>query len=279
MSGIDFDMGDVGRGIGGPFGKFIGKNGGAIAGTFINPYSGLGTLLGAQFDEQTRQKVRQEELVQDERRFAKNILATGQRNVGAVRDVYGVLPDTINRKSMKYRNLGIALENKARLGGTIENQASAVRDAGMQSLTGGAAVGAAATTGSAASRGLLGSSLDQQARQALLSTYLGGRDKVAAATEASRQGSKAALDQQRMQQEQISTQRGNVSQIMALQGQQGALRQANAVVPYTNFGNFMGGAMSLAADGQRQEAQGALGLKFLSGTGASTGAKSSKVGA
>jgi len=301
-----FDMGDVGRSIGGPFGGWIGKNGGAVLGSIIgstinpysglgtllgasdigrsigsivNPYSGLGTLLGAQMDEQTRQKVRQEELVSDQRRFAKNIMKKGEANVGAVRDAYGVIPDSITRQSMKNRSFGVALENKARLGGAIENQASAVRDAGMQSLTGGAAVGEAATRGSSASRGLLGSSLDQQARQGLLATYLGGRDKVAAATQASRQGSQAALDQQRMQQEQISTQRGNVSQIMALQGQQGALRQATAAVPYTNFGNFMGNAMSLAADGQRQEAQGAMGLQFLSKTGASTGAKSTKVGA
>lgn len=277
--GLEIKTGGLGTLGGAGAGAGIGAMFGGPVGAMIG--LGLGSMAGGFLDQQELQRQQGDALAAQQARVAAQNAAQ-RRNISNVRQIYGTLPDKKpNDQNVKAgAHLNRTLTNRARIGGAINNNASALRDAGGANMAAGANAALAATNASSVSRGLLGSSVEGRGKQALLATYLGGRSNLAAGVEAGRQSQWNALDSARMMQEQGIRAGGSVPASLALRGMSSTLQGAKLMIPSTIFGNMVGDAVSLVGSGLKSAEQGGQGLDFFrAGAGAKSGSAPTNVSA
>jgi len=167
------------------------------------------------------------------------------------------------RDPSKYQDIGKTLQNRSVIQGGIDQQAGAVRDAGRMGITGAAQAAGANTRAVGASRGLMGSSIDQGARQNLLGSYAGARADLAGHVQATKQGGWDAI---RGQQNAFEGAAAGGSRI---QGQLGSLSAlgtisgARAQQPMAAMGNMLNMGLGTLNQGMLAEAQGGQGMQAL----------------
>jgi hypothetical protein len=185
--------------------------------------------------------------------------AFGKKNKSSTFTPY----DTRRQDASFYQNLNKTLSTRSQLAGGIEDSASATRDAGTAQLTSGAQGATASLKGSLADNGLLGSSIGDSAKQALLAQFAGGRGNVAAAVEDTRQSGWDSLKTSQLGFERSV--RGGSDISGQLQGLQRAnlIGGAKASMPYTMFGNLINTGAGLLSQGAVAEAQGGQGVAAL----------------
>jgi hypothetical protein len=149
------------------------------------------------------------------------------------------------------------------LAGGIESNATAVRDAGAAQLTGAGQQAAVAQRGASLDRGLMGSSLDESARKALLGQFVAGRSNVAQAAESARQGGWDALKSGQNQFEAIARGGSDITGQMRGISTANQLAGARAQMPYALFGNLLSSGMGVFGAGARSEAAGGAGFSAL----------------
>lgn len=230
--------------------------GGAVLGTAIG--GPLGGVMGAQFGQnQDAQRAQEKATNQQQAAFAADLAARKQQ-VGQIGTLFG----DINSAGDK----GKATLAHGQFAGQIEGQAQNVRDISQQGLLAGAQQHNAAIKGALASRGLLGSSLEQSAKQSLLGTYLGGRAATAGATEGTRIGGWNTLTQERQGLQNLALQGGNIMPQIGAMGQASMLGQALRNIPITAFGNQLAIGGQLIGQASMMAAQGGQGLQAFGGS-------------
>lgn len=239
---------------------------GAAMGTMIAP--GVGTAIGAgaglilgglQGSMSGSAEKKQKALLEAQQEAIRQEGIRRDKNVGKVRDIYGALPT----QGEKYRDVGKALENQSSISGAIGEQASAVRSAGQTNLTNSAQAAGASLRGSMASRGLLGSSLDDSNRQRLLGSYLGGKANLATGVADVRQGARDSLKQEQLGLEGAMLQGGDISGQISGMARVGAVNQARSALPYRAMGSLMGDTMGFVTEGAKAYQQGGQGLESI----------------
>jgi hypothetical protein len=253
---------------------------GAAMGTMVMP--GIGTAVGAvaggalgafQGSQQNKAAKAAAAQARRQQRMIDREIERRKKNVGRVQEQSGDVDSTV----MAGGNVDKAVRNRSMLGGAIEGNVSAVRDAGMLGVTEGAAKVSQDTNASLSERGLVGSSLDASAKEAVLGNYLGGRADVAGAAEQTRQGGWDAIKANQLQMENaIRTGGANIGGTLVAQTALGATQQAQAGIPGQVAGNVLTNAGSMIGAYQVGEAGRAPaslpGLGTGGGKGTATGA-------
>jgi len=156
-----------------------------------------------------------------------------------------------------------AILRHGQIAGNIESNAQVVRDAGMAQLTGEGQRAAVAQRAASLSRGLLGSSLDDSARRALLSQYAANRANVAQATEAARRSGWGAMRGQQQAFEAAARSGADINAQLQRMSVASQIAGARAQMPYVAFGNLLNSGIALLDAGMRTEAAGGRGLTAL----------------
>ncbi len=168
--------------------------------------------------------------------------------------------DTRRQNAAFYQKRDKTLLAHSGIAGGIERRADAVRDAGMADLTGGAQQAAVAQRAASASRGLLGSSLDESARKMLLAQYSGGRASVASAAEGTREAGWQGVRSRQRQLEGAAMGGQRMNSVLGRTSVASEIAGARAQLPVTFFGNLLNSGLGIADMGLRAGAQGGQGF-------------------
>ena len=249
----------------------VGAGSGAVAGvgvgTAIMP--GWGTVIGGVAGgaigglggyAQMQKRLSDDRALAGQRAAIKREVGRRQKTVGSVRKTFG---DLWSMEKDRRGDIAGATKRHGELAGAVENEASAVRDFGTLDTAQGASSAAAGVRGASLNRGLLGSSLNQSAREQLLAGYAGGLGNVAAATEDSRQGSWDALKDRQLGMEGLATPGADIGNLLRSSEAASAIAGARKQIPVTYFGNLLNTGIGVADAGARAEAQGGVGLRAL----------------
>lgn len=161
-----------------------------------------------------------------------------------------------------HQDIGKTLNARANIQGQIDTEASAALDAGRQDLTSSTQQAAAGVRQAAASRGLMGSSIDTGAKTALLGGLAGGKSNLAASVDAVKRGGWNAVNSSQQGFEaaagggNISPQMGSLSTASLAAGARGQMGTAM-------LGNMVGQGLGVLRHGALAEAQGGQGLRAL----------------
>jgi hypothetical protein len=251
----------AGAQVGGPWGAAIG----GVAGL------GMG-FLGGSAAQKAQQAQKKALALQEAAQRAE--MQRRAQGVGAARTAFGDVADFgqsfysgsgagAAQDPSKFQDLKATELAHAQISGGIEDQASAVRDAGMQGLTTGAQQAKVAMNASTSQRGLMGSSLTDAAKQQLLGQYVSGRGDVAGAVAGTRQSGAQNITQMRQGFESAANAGDTISGQVASIGKQGAIESAKSQIPYTMFGNLLNTGIGTLNQGMQASAQGGAGVSAL----------------
>lgn len=253
----------VGTGTGAASGALMGAPlgpWGALVGGLIGAGAGaLGGMGQKKANKNAKNALKQQQAVIQGEIHARN------QDVGAVRAKFGDVGG-LKTAPTTGQSAVQTLQNHGDLAGGIEGQATATRDAGLQQLTGAGQQAAASQRGISLSRGLMGSSLDESARQVLLSQYAGGRSDVATATEGVRDAGWQGVQRQQLGLEDKALGGQRMGGILEAMRQDSQIAGARAQMPYTEFGNLLSTGLGLARAGAVAGEEGSSGGKaFIPG--------------
>lgn len=265
-----------GAASGAMMGAMVGGPVGAVAGGVIG--LGVGALGGV---GQSKARKAQEAAIRAQQEMVRAEMGRRAQGVAKARetfgDVWSFANKDINAKNKfqtsgewydqqdpsKFQNLGKTITRHGEIAGGIESQAGVVREAGQQQLGDSAQQAAVANRASMANRGLMGSSLGESAKQALLAQYAGNRANLAAGVEATRQGGWDAIRSRQAQFENMAQGGQRITGQQMAGANASAIAGARAQMPVATFGNLLNTGLGVFQAGALAEAQGGAGLSAL----------------
>lgn len=225
--------------------------GAAVGGTFGPPGAAIGAVAGGviggvggfmQGKAQKKQKQKQKQLVAMQAEMQRQEQARRDQNVATVRDTFGVLPGI----SEQHRNLDKTLTNRSQITNTIDQQAGNARDQVLANNVDAAATANNQTTASLAQRGMIGSSVDENARKNVLSDYALGRSNAVGANNAVQSNGWALVNGRRKPLENLASNGMSTSEIMQKSSELNDIKQARIGTEYGIYGKVGGAILDTA---------------------------------
>lgn len=213
---------------------------GALVGTAIAP--GVGTLVGAgigglvggvQGNISGRAKQSQEEAIAAAEDAMRKELARRQDQSRQVAGIYGDIQGAGAAGQQK------AIAAHADIAGQIERSTGTAQNLAQQGTTALGHQEAAGVRASAASRGLMGSSLDTSNRQSLLGTYLGNVAGTAGVADATRQSGWEGVNREKLGLQNQALQGVDINPQLSNMNLSQNIRQAQQGLPLLAAGNLL----------------------------------------